>query len=117
MYHAGYYSDEEIESSAPRRSNMTLPGALFERDGYKQIGWATWPYSSIVEYGFGDTYRTQTSTVHFYAVWQFDWDWFDAMSLPSQGAGTDGLDGASATPTSIPAPTPSPTATPTGAGG
>jgi len=88
VYHAGYYSNEQIEDSAPRRSSFTLPGALFERDGYQQIGWSTWPYSSFVQYEFGDTCRTNTNTLHFYAVWQYDWDW-DSLSPFDSLYGTD----------------------------
>jgi hypothetical protein len=75
VYHAGYYSNEQIVDSAPRRSTITLPDVLFERDSYVQVGWSTWPYSSFVEYDFGDTYSVYTRTEHFYAVWEYDWSW------------------------------------------
>ncbi len=76
VYHSGY-SNATIEDSVPRRSTFTLPGVLFERDNYVQIGWSTWPYSSFVEYNFGDTYRVNTHAEHFYAVWEYNWSWDD----------------------------------------
>lgn len=76
VYHAGYNNDS-ITEYAQRRSTVTLEGELFTRSLYKQVGWSTWPYSNYVEYEFGDSFRTGTSTEHFYAVWEYDWGWFD----------------------------------------
>lgn len=69
VYHAGY-SNTVVEDSAPRKSSFTLPGALFERDGYKQIGWTSSSNGTTVEFAFGDTQATGNNTLHFYAVWE-----------------------------------------------
>ena len=137
VYHSGTFKDEQIVTYEQRRSSFVLPGALFEQDYYRQVGWSTWPYSFYPEYEFGDIYRTGTSTVHLYAIW--DLDWHHGYSMSSM----DGIDGGlfedslvedsptpsapvtpptpspvlSPTPSSAPSPTPSPTATVSGGAG
>ncbi len=109
VYHSGYDNDS-ITEYAPRRSTITLEGELFTRSWYKQIGWTTWPYSSFVEYEFGDSFRTGTNTEHFYAVWEYDWGWLDPWPWDWYGSSMSYDDGSSPDITEEETPTPEATA-------
>jgi hypothetical protein len=88
VYHSSY-DNNSVTRYAPRKSTITLEGELFQRDWYKLIGWSSRPYGRFAEFNLGDTYRTGSNTEHFYAVWEFDWNWFDPWPWGRYGSGME----------------------------
>ncbi len=60
---------EFVMSDNNYKASITLAGAIFERDGYVQLGWASTENADEVEYGLTADY-TVLGNVSFYPVWE-----------------------------------------------
>ncbi len=80
---AGVSGNELQVKNKKYNSTQNLAGAIFEREGFVQIGWSTKDNSPTVEYELNHQKFVVTESVVFYPVWQeikFDLD-YDVEAL------------------------------------
>lgn len=100
-------SNNKVENYEPSNSEITLPGPMFTKFLFRQIGWSQSSKSNPpLQYYCYDTFWTGETNVSFYPVWQFDFFGYSALSSDSGALTTP-------TPTPSPAVTPTPLMTPT----
>lgn len=70
-------SSDTYQQTGSTGNSVTLPGAIFSRDGYTLLGWSKSSSATTATYSLGAT-ATFTSDTSLYAVWQAD-----SSSLPT----------------------------------
>ena len=70
-------SSDTYQQTGSTGNSVTLPGAIFSRDGYTLLGWSKSSSATTPTYSLGAT-ATFTSDTSLYAVWQAD-----SSSLPT----------------------------------
>lgn len=77
-YYTNYTgSSDTYQQTGSTGNSITLPGAIFSRDGYTLLGWSKSSSATTATYSLG-AIATFTSDTSLYAVWQAD-----SSSLPT----------------------------------